>query len=258
MMTEPDSTDHNDQAIITFPSPHRLQDISIPKLESDVVKETPFAQQQFQIRLANSQGIREAASLLIKKMYTWRGYDTDAKDPNKITLVTYYKDNIVGTLTLGLDFPPQGLTADELYHPEIELLRSQGRKICDITRLAIDLDLKSKRVMPALFHVAYIYARNIHHCTDTLIEVNPRHVIFYERMMGFKQFGPERICPRVNAPAVLMRLTWSYMSEQIKKYGGLGPDIENTKSIYPYFFSSTDELGITQRLLRDGFGPITS
>ncbi|CAG9933473.1 N-acyl amino acid synthase FeeM domain-containing protein [Candidatus Nitrotoga arctica] len=255
MTTQLDSEDQNDQAIITFPSPHRLQDISIPKLKPDTIKEIPFAQQQFQIRLANSQGIREAASLLIKKMYAWRGYDTDAKDPNKITLVTDYKDTVVGTLTLGLDSPPQGLTADELYHPEVELLRSQGRKICDITRLAIDLDLKSKRVMPALFHVAYIYARNIHHCTDTLIEVNPRHVVFYERMMGFKRFGPERICPRVNAPAVLMRLTGSYMSEQIQKYGGLGPDTKNTKSIYPYFFSSTDELGITQRLLRDGFGP---
>lgn len=257
MTTEPDSTDQNDQAIITFPSPHRLQDVSIPKLKSDAVKEIPFAQQQFQIRLANSQGIREAASLLIKKMYSWRGYDTDSlrPDPNKITLVTYYEDNVVGTLTLGLDSPPQGLAADELYHPEVELLRSQGCKIFDITRLAIDLNLKSKRVMPALLHVAYIYARNIHHCTDTLIEVNPRHVIFYERMMGFKQLGPERTCSRVNAPAVLLTLKMSYMSEQIEKYGGLGPDAKNTKSIYPYFFSRTDELGITQRLLRDGFGP---
>jgi len=80
-------------------------------------------------------------------------------------------------------------------------------------------------------------------------------VIFYERMMGFKQLGPERICLRVNAPAVLLTLEMSYMSEQIEKYGGLGPDAKNTKSIYPYFFSRTDELGITQRLLRDGFGP---
>ncbi len=259
MTTEPDSTNHNNQAIITFPSPNRLQDVSITKLKSDAVKEIPFAQQQFQMRLANSQGIREAASLLIKKMYSWRGYNTDSltPDPNKITLVTYYEDNVVGTLTIGLD-SRQGLAADELYHPEVELLRSQGRKIFDITRLAIDLNLKSKRVMPALLHLAYIYAKNIHHCTDTLIEVNPRHVIFYERMMGFKQFGPERICPRVNAPAVLLTLKMSYMSEQIEKYGGLGPDAKNTKSIYPYFFSRTDELGITQRLLRDGFGPASS
>jgi hypothetical protein len=237
-----------------------LQDISIPKLNADALKEIPFAQQQFQIRLANSQGIREAASLLIKKMYSWRGYDTDSvkPDPNKITLVTYYKDNVVGTLTLGLDFPSQGLAADELYHPEVEFLRNQGRKVFDITCLAIDLNLKSNRVMPALLHIAYIYARNIHHCTDTLIEVNPRHVVFYERMMGFKQLGPERICPRVNAPAVLLTLKMSHMFEQIERYGGLGPDAKNTKSIYPYFFSPTDELGITQRLVRDGFGPITS
>ena len=154
MTTEPDSSDQNDQVIFTFPSPHRLQDISIPELKSDAIKEIPFAEQQFQIRLANSQGIREAASLLIKKMYSWRGYETDSvkPDPNKIVLVTHYEGNVVGTLTLGLDSPPQGLAADELYHPEVELLRSQGRKIFDITRLAIDLNLKSNRVMPALLH----------------------------------------------------------------------------------------------------------
>lgn len=255
MIAQPNSMDQEDQALITFP-PHPLQDVLIPKSTSETIKEIPFAQQQFQIRLANSQGIREAASLLIKKMYSWRGYDTDSlTDPNKITLVTHYHDDLVGTLTIGLDSPPQGLAADELYHPEVELLRSQGCKLFDITRLAIDQNLKSKRVMPALLHVAYIYASNIHHCTDTLIEVNPRHVIFYERMMGFKQLGPERTCPRVNAPAVLLTLKMSYMLEQIKKYGGLGPDAKTTRSIYPYFFPHKDELGITQRLLRDGYGP---
>ena len=136
-------------------------------------------------------------------------------------------------------------------------MRQQGKRLCDITRLAVDMDVKSKRLMPALFHIAYIYAMNLHACTDTLIEVNPRHVVFYERMLGFKQFGPEKICPRVNAPAVLMRLEVSYMAEQIKKYGGLGDEAKGTKSIYPYFFPPKDEQGITQRLLRDGYGPVT-
>ena len=36
-----------------------------------------------------------------------------------------------------------------------------------------------------LFHIAYIFARRMHDRTDLLIEVNPRHVRFYERMLGF-------------------------------------------------------------------------
>jgi hypothetical protein len=36
--------------------------------------------------------------------------------------------------------------------------------------------------------------------------VNPRHAGFYEKILGFAVVGAERICPRVNAPALLMRL----------------------------------------------------
>ena len=38
-----------------------------------------------------------------------------------------------------------------------------------------------------------------------VIEVNPRHVRYYERMLGFEVIGPERMNPRVEAPAVLLR-----------------------------------------------------
>jgi hypothetical protein len=257
MANEPVSKDQEGEAI----SPHQLREIS--GYEPTPVGETDSNSQQFQIRLANALGSRESASLLIKKMYSWRGYDTSAlnQDPNKLTLAAHHIGNdstVLGTLTLGWDSPTLGIAADELYHSEAESLRCQGKKLCDITRLAVDMDVKSRRLMPALFHIAYIYAMNIYSCTDTLIEVNPRHVVFYERMLGFKQFGPERICPRVNAPAVLLRLEVSYMSEQIEKYGGLGASVKGVKSIYPYFFSPKDEKGITHRLLRDGFGPITS
>lgn len=54
-----------------------------------------------------------------------------------------------------------------------------------------------------------------------MIEVNPRHVEFYRRMLGFEMFGAERLCNRVNAPAVLLRLDLSYARQQIEKLGGL-------------------------------------
>jgi hypothetical protein len=42
--------------------------------------------------------------------------------------------------------------------------------------------------------------------TDMFIEVNPRHVPFYRRAFGFRVAAPERTCPRVLAPSVLLRL----------------------------------------------------
>lgn len=243
--------DEWDKTIVAFQSPYRLKDLCLDQSADPAQEETRGGRQEFKVRLATTEDRRKSASLLIEKMYSWRGYDADAlsQDPNKITLVAYQDDKVVGTLTLGLD-SPQGMVVDELYKREADLLRAEGRNPCDITRLAVDQDIKSKSVLAALFHLSFIYGHNIHQATDFLIEVNPRHVLFYERMLGFKPFGEERICPRVNAPAVLLRLDLAHADEQIVHYGGTGAAVPGVKSIYPYFFSREDELGITQRLLK--------
>ncbi|MHB1186273.1 N-acyl amino acid synthase FeeM domain-containing protein [Thiobacillus sp.] len=243
--------DEWDKTIVAFQSPYRLRDLCIDQGADPANEETRGGRQEFKVRLATTEDRRKAASLLIEKMYSWRGYEANplGQDPNKITLVAYQEDKVVGTLTLGLD-SPRGMVVDQLYKSEADQLRGQGRKICDVTKLAVDQDIKSKSVLGALFHLSVIYGRNIHHATDFLIEVNPRHALFYQRMIGFVPFGEEKLCSRVNAPAVLLKLDLAYADEQVKEYGGLGAEARGVKSIYPYWFSKEDELGITQRLLR--------
>jgi hypothetical protein len=73
--------------------------------------------------------------------------------------------------------------------------------------------------------------------------------MFYKRMLGFRDFGGERQCTRVEAPAVLLRLELDYMAEQIRKFGGLMEQQTNERSFYPYFFPTWDEPGITGRLI---------
>ncbi len=243
--------DEWDKTIVAFQSPYRLTDLCVDQSGEPAGEESQVRKQEFKVRLATSEDRRKSASLLIQKMYSWRGYDADAlhQNPNKITLVAYQEDMVVGTLTLGLD-SPDGMVVDELYKREADQLRAAGRVPCDITRLAVDQDVKSKSVLGALFHLSFIYGHNIHHATDFLIEVNPRHVLFYQRMLGFEPFGEERVCPRVNAPAVLLRLDLAHADEEIVRHGGTAATATGVKSIYPYFFSREDELGITQRLLR--------
>lgn len=243
--------DEWDKTIVAFQSPYRLKDLCIDQGGESAQEETRTSRQEFKVRLATTDDRRRSASLLIEKMYSWRGYEADAlgQDPNKITLVAYQDDKVVGTLTLGLD-SPSGMVVDQLYKKEADQLRAQGRKICDVTKLAVDQDIKSKSVLGALFHLSVIYGRNIHRATDFLIEVNPRHALFYQRMIGFVPFGEEKLCPRVNAPAVLLKLDLAYADEQVIKYGGLGASAQGVKNIYPYWFTKEDELGITQRLLR--------
>lgn len=210
-------------------------------------------QQMFHIRLANSAGQREAASLLLQKMYGWRGYDVDPAAPhapNRITLAAESQGETVGTMSLCLDDPEIGLPADDNFGDILSGLRGQGRRLCEPARLAIDRNV-NMRVFAALIHISYVYAHNLHGCTDYVIEVNPRHVMFYKRMLGFRDVAAERHCSRVDAPAVLLRLDLAHMEDQIRLHGGRMEPVGNERSFYPYFFSPQDEAGITVRL-REG------
>jgi hypothetical protein len=105
-------------------------------------------------------------------------------------------------------------------------------------------------VLASLFHVAYIYAIRMMGFDSLEIEVNPRHVQSYERMLGFKVVGQERINRRVNAPAVLLCLDFEHAREQIARVGGQPQCSPLERSLYPYFFSGLEEAGIIDRLTR--------
>ena len=100
----------------------------------------------------------------------------------------------------------------------------------------------------ALIHISYLYARVVHCCSDYVIEVNPRHVMFYQRMLGFEGVGAERPCTRVGAPAVLLRLSLARMGDQIRTWGGRMEQQGEERSFYSYFFPASDEPGLTGRL----------
>jgi hypothetical protein len=209
-------------------------------------------QADFRIRLADTRGQRSKASLLINRMYSWRGYQTDgaaglAVNPNQISLVASREEVVFGTLTVGLD-SDAGLVVEQLYSDEIEALRAQGRTVCEFGKLAVDQKYGTKDVLAALFHLAFMYAYRLNHVDDIVIEVNPRHVAYYKRMLGFTQAGPQRMCERVNAPAVLLHLPSSYAAEQIALHGG--HQTTEGRSLYPYFFSSKEEEGLCGRLRR--------
>ncbi len=241
-----------DDTIISFEAEPGLRDLVLGEGNNNATVEQQIDQQTFHIRMANSQGRREAASLLLKKMYGWRGYAVDpgaSHALNKITLFAETGGVTVGTMSLCLDNAEIGLPADENFRDRLDELRGQHRRLCEPSRLAIDKGV-SKRVFAALIHISYIYAHNIHGYSDYVIEVNPRHVMFYKRMLGFRDFGGERPCTRVGAPAVLLRLDLAYMGEQIRKFGGLMEQHSTERSFYPYFFPTWDEPGITSRLMQ--------
>lgn len=241
------------KTIVAFEPPHRLQDLGT-KSSTQQRKPAGVSGDEFKIRLAHSDERTRDASFLVQKRYSDVGYkgqqSTDKRSicPEQITLLSYHQEKVVGTLTLGLDIG-QGLFADELYRAEVDKLRAEGRKLCEITKLAVDTKHASKNILAALMHIAYIYARKIWRYTDVVVEVNPSHVAFYKKMLGFTEIGPERVCPRVNAPAVLLWVEIGYMERKIAEMGGGGASDSAERTLYKYFFNNADELNITKRLM---------
>ena len=235
--------------IVAVPQHVPLRSLCVEDNETLQPQITPV-QELFKIRLADSNGRREAAGLLVKRRYAWRGYDvgsTQGVHPNRITLSASNRDEVVATIAVGLD-SPAGLFIDQLYGDEVDRMRRHDRKICEFTKLAIEASIRSKPILAALFHIAYIHARRINRCTDLFVEVNPRHVAFYERMLGFTAWGSERLDHRVGAPAVLLRLDLGHAERQIAEMGGRVEFAATRRSLYPYFFSLDEETAIARRL----------
>ncbi len=231
--------------------PHLRSMLSDPLQPTFMCEEEGEGRRLFKIRTATSTGERSSASILIKRMYATRGYNAPSLPPfqpsNVVTLMATEDDVTIGTLSVGFD-SPYGLLADDLFREEIDELRMCGRRVCEFTKLAMDQVVKSKRVLAYLFHTAYIWAHRLRGYDDLLIEVNPRHVRYYQKMLGFTVMGPERLNRRVNAPAVLLRLDLDEAHAQIAAFGGKPHLAANERSLYPYFFSIQQEAGIVGRM----------
>jgi ribosomal protein S18 acetylase RimI-like enzyme len=162
----------------------------------------------YDIRPARTPKQHGLANSLVRRMYAWRGYRTEAhrqplEDPNHVTLAAWQYDEVVATLTLRRD-SAGGLLADAHYGDVLEGLRRPDRVVCEVSRLAIDPDFSSRELLHGLFRAALDYGREHFSASDAVMEVNPRHVGYYQRCLGFQQIGDLRQCQRVDAPAVLL------------------------------------------------------
>jgi len=244
--TEPD----DDDAYTLFEGTTlRLHDLSTERLE-DLGPDPGLLPGAFRIRIARSRESRAEAGSLVKRRYVSRGYRLSggkAPDPHLFTFVAYNSGDLVGTVSLRLD-SEKGLSADELYKHEVDALRRPDSRLCEFTRLAIDVSAASKSVLASLFHTAYLFAYRVRGYDSAVIEVNPRHVVFYERALGFRVIGPERLSPRVNAPAVLLCVRFETVAEGVAKYAGRPDLAKSTRLLFPYGFSAKDEEGILGRL----------
>ena len=213
-------------------------------------REEPLPSNELTIRLADTDGQRSAANMLLNRMYSWRGYGKDhalGGSPACVTFTAACKEDVVGTLTLTVD-STGGLAADRTFAAEIAPFRAApGAKLCELTKLAFDWGGSSHRHLAALFHLVFIYGSRQFACTDLFIEVNPRHRRYYELMLGFVRVGEVRTNASVNAPSQLMWLNVGAIRRLIDQHTASAATAE--RSLYRYFFSPHEEDGLYGRLI---------
>jgi hypothetical protein len=224
--------------------------VSNPSIE--MLPDGGMGPRRFKIKVVDTAERRGMVDALLKSRYAWRGYKavrlpTDLS-VHKFTLVATQDTETIGSITVSFDGPDK-LSADDAFGPEVDALRAQGCKICEFQRLAVDPMVGTKRVLAALFHVAFIVAHRIRRYDTLLVEVNPRHVHYYERMLGFKTLGHERVNRSVHAPAVLLQVDFDYVMKQIGEFGGHPWRMATERSLYPAAFSLTEEAAIISRMM---------
>jgi hypothetical protein len=183
-----------------------------------------------ELRCSIAQSAEELKEVrkLVRSRYAWRGYDVEALNDGstihsdarrcEVTFVVAANDGPVGTVTLGLD-GATGLLAEATDEGIINHARQEGRSVCELTRLAVVDNTDSKAVLASLFSLAHAVGRSIYGVTDVFIEVNPRHVSFYSRVMGFVVAAGEKFCDRVCAPSVLLRLELDALEDRLNSLG---------------------------------------
>lgn len=212
----------------------------------------------FHIESAHTPVRRHSANQLLRERYAWRGYHgvklPDDLSGSHFSLSATREGTTIGTMTVGFE-NPHVLNCEEAFAEEVHQLRMSGRRLCEFTRLAVDPGVGTKAVLAALFHVAYIVAHRLRGVDTLLMEVNPRHVRYYERMLGARVIGSERPNTKVNAPAVLLCLEFAYVKSQIERLAGKPAAVSSERSLYPLAFTRQEEAGIIARLTEPQLAP---
>jgi hypothetical protein len=161
------------------------------------------------IESADDLAVRQSAAGLIARRYAWRGYGRfglqEAPAAHRMTLAARSGTATLGTLTVVLD-SADGLAVDRSFGAEVAGLRRQGRRIAEFTRLAVESDLHGDRVLSALFQVGHALAHRVHGHDLLLVEVNPRHVRYYARLLDAQVLATAARHASVDAPAVLLAI----------------------------------------------------
>ena len=194
------------------------------------------------IKIAENRDEFSQAFGLVYKEYLGLGYIPEPKTteilcniyqllPETSVFVAKSYLTVVSTLTQIFDSNLFGLPMDSLFRKELDSLRDMDRKVAEITALATQKSFRWKNIFMYLCK-AMLWHAKYSGVNDLCITVNPKHVRFYKTIFLFEQFGPEKHYPKVNAPAVPLRLN---LDDIDKKLRDAYDTVDFECNLYDYF-----------------------
>ncbi len=211
-----------DSFLASNPKPHRRPSAVSTALRSmkadpaSIHRNPPLLHLKgYRFRVANDLRSREKAYALAYQSYVTKGYvrrnptghavSRYDRHPETFTLLAEDPEgNVAGTVTVVCDSQDQ-LPCDEVFSEDLKELRGQGKRLVEVTRLALSPELAHPQtVLSMLFNLIYIGARHIRGADTFVVEVNPRHVAYYRRLFGFGVLSAPRPCPRVQGEAAVL------------------------------------------------------
>lgn len=157
---------------------------------------------------------------LVREAYKSMGYNTEHLTPkeefldlnkkNTVKFIVADKNKPVLTASVRMDSTEKPLMLSKTF-PEIYDALREKNKLCEVTKFASLMKQTTPKQLSHLFQMILFQAMT-KKCNMILVDVNPNHTEFYNRLVGFKPIAKElktqnstvRQNKYVNAPSVLM------------------------------------------------------
>lgn len=155
----------------------------------------------FEIRRALSLEDHWQAYCLVHDCYVDRGYIEPRAGgvrvrpfealPEMATFVAKAEGRVVAVTSVLMDSPDLGLPSDEAFREELGALRAEGRRVCEITNLAVAPEHRNTPVFSELTRCCLAHAMAIGY-DDLFIAISPEHARFFQEVLQFDAWGGRR------------------------------------------------------------------
>lgn len=194
------------------------------------------------VKQAETREELEAAYRLVHQSYVDAGYMDPHPSglrvrafealPQTATFIAIENGEVIGTISLIVD-SPLGLPMEESYSEELNALRAQGRRIAEVSSLAVSKGSRNLGIFVRLCKYMTLFAIHIG-VEDLCIGISPEHAPFFKEVYLFETMGEVRSYSSTKEdPVVALRLDLNIFPALCHEaYNGVDEDA----NFYNYMF----------------------